>query len=307
MIENESKSRRVLARPQRMKEPGYDVAVTWRVYPKVSASSPPPIFGDDKLKLSELCLRSFKDSIGDLRVKLWAVLNSCPPEYEEMFYRVWGKENLVIVRLPGVPASASLYEAIQILTRQADAEVIFLACDDYFYLPGQFRAAVNFIRQNPDADFVTVYDHLELHTTDLHRLQCETRKAGDRTWMTCVSTTDTYMTTRKTLTELHPFFLRLKKSFASGHWPDLGTWMALTKKRVFNPFKLVQWSFNRRYWAFSIVLGWVYCWRQVLFGRRYKLWGPQPSIATHMVAGLEAPGIDWQKEFERQLPELSTR
>jgi hypothetical protein len=38
-----------------------------------------------------------------------------------------------------------------------------------------------------------------------------------------------------------------------------------------------------------------------LFGRRLTLWIPQPSIATHMVARLQAPGIDWQKEFQEQM------
>ncbi|HXE41689.1 MAG TPA: hypothetical protein VN516_01600, partial [Candidatus Baltobacteraceae bacterium] len=65
--------------------------------------------------------------------------------------------------------------------------------------------------------------------------------------------------------------------------------------------KFVKWSVTKRYWAGSIFLAWYYCWKQILFGRRFTLWTPCPSIATHMVAGLEAPGIDWQKEFQKQL------
>lgn len=283
-----------------MSQLGYDVAVTWRIYPKMSASRP-PIFGEDKLKLSELCLQSFKDSLGDLRVKLWAMLNGCPLEYDSMFKRVWGSENLVLVHYAGVAASATQNEACRILEEQTDAEIVFLACDDYFFLPGQFQLAVNFLKQNSDADFVSVYDHPDLYATDLHTLACETRMFDGKSWISCISTTDTFMTTRATLAELRGFFLGLKLGFPNGPSPDLGMWMALTKKRVFNPFKFARWVVTHRwYWAWSIVLAWFYGWRQILFGRRYSLWIPRPSIATHMVAGLEAPGIDWQKEFLKQ-------
>lgn len=280
---------------------GYDVAVTCRVYPRVSASSRPPIFPEDKLKLCELCLKSFRESVGGMRVKLWAILNDCPPEYDDMFRRIWGVADLVLVHYPGVPPSVTLYEATRILTEQTDAEIVFLACDDYFYLPAEFRRAVDFMRQNPGADFVSVYDHLDMHTTDLHKLRSKTREFGGKQWKTCVSTTDTFMTTRTVLTELRAFWLKLKQAFPNGHSPDLAMWMALTKKRVFNPFKFIRWLIERPFWSASILYAWYYCWRQVLFGRRYTLWVPHPSIATHMVAGLEAPGIDWERAFQKQI------
>jgi hypothetical protein len=79
--------------------------------------------------------------------------------------------------------------------------------------------------------------------------------------------------------------------------PDLSKWLALTKKRVFNPFLFVKWAVTNHFWAGSIFYAWYYCWRQILFGHRYNLWIPRPSIATHMVAGMEAPGVDWQRHF----------
>ena len=42
----------------------YDLAVAYRIYPGVSKV--PPVFSQDKLKLAEFCLKSFKDSLGDL-------------------------------------------------------------------------------------------------------------------------------------------------------------------------------------------------------------------------------------------------
>src|SRR5271170_2198357 len=80
-----------------MSQFGYDLAVAYRIYPKMSASRP-PIFAEDKFKLAELCFRSFKGSLGNLKVKLWVLLNHCPPEYEKMFTQSWPAEDLVLVR-----------------------------------------------------------------------------------------------------------------------------------------------------------------------------------------------------------------
>jgi hypothetical protein len=55
--------------------------------------------------------------------------------------------------------------------------------------------------------------------------------------------------------------------------PDLSKWMALTKKRIFNPVKFFRWLVSHRFWAASMVISWYYCWRQILFGRRYMLFG----------------------------------
>ena len=283
-----------------MNQFAYDVAVAYRIYPKMSINRP-PIFPEDKFKLAELCLYSFKNSLGGLKVKLWVLLNGCPPEYEAMFKRVWNAEDLVLVQYSGVAAGTTLYEASRILKEQTDAEIVYFSDDDYLYLPGQFPQAVDFLRQNANADFVTLYDHPDLYSTDLHNIRCETRALSGKTWSSCISTTHTFLARRAALVETQQLFESFFKGFKNGVSPDLAMWMALTKKRVFNPIKFVGWLVTNRYWAASIFLAWRYCWRQILFGHRYTLWTPVPSIATHMVAGLEAPGFDWQKEFQSQL------
>ena len=64
----------------------YDVAVAYRIYPKVSRA--PPVFADDKYQLSELCLKSFRDSLGSLKVKMFVLLDNCPPSYEDLFTEI---------------------------------------------------------------------------------------------------------------------------------------------------------------------------------------------------------------------------
>jgi hypothetical protein len=281
----------------------YDVAVAYRIYPKVSntCNNHPPIFGEDKLKLAELCLKSLKNSLGGLRVKLWALLNDCPPAYESLFTRLWAPEDLVLVRYPGVGAGTTLHEQTRILLEQTDAEIVHFAEDDYFYLPDQFHLTVDFLKQNPDADFATPYENFDYYTADLNKLPYETRAFGGKKWNSRVSTTHTFMGKRTSLIECQDVFHGLFRARRGRTIPDLAMWMALTKKRVFNPVKFICWLVPHRFWSGSMVLAWYYCWRQILFGRRYTLWAPHPTIATHMVAGLEAPGIDWQKEFQRQM------
>jgi hypothetical protein len=276
----------------------YDLAVAYRINPVMSRSRP-PIFADDKLKLAEFCLASFKQSLGGLRVKLWALLNNCPPAYEEMFARVWEPEDLVLVRFPGVPAGRTLCEQSRILARQTDAEIVYFAEDDYFYLPGQFRQAVDFLKAMPEADFATPYDHLDVHTTDLHRHARVVKEFAGRKWLSVLSTTHTFLAKRTALLETQHLFERLLSAYSTGTIPDLALWMALTKTRVFNPVKFVQWLPRHPYWSGSIALAWWHCWRQIVGGRRYTLWSPTPSIATHMVAGLEAPGVDWPAAFAK--------
>jgi hypothetical protein len=218
-----------------------------------------------------------------------------------MFKRMWNPEDLVLVRYPGVAAGTTIYEASRILREQTDAEIVYFSDDDYVYLPGQFPQAVDFLKQNADADFVTLYDHPDLYSTDLHNITCEKRVFSGKNWSSCISTTHTFLAKRAALIETQRLFGGFFEGFKNKVSPDLAMWMALTKKRVFNPIKFLRWSFTNRYWAFSVCLAWFYCWRQILFGRRYSLWTPVPSIANHMAAGYEAPGIDWPAEFQRQM------
>lgn len=273
----------------------HDLSVAYRIYPKMSAN-PPPIFETDKLKLAELCLTSFKRSLGGVRAKLWVLLNECPPEFETLFTDLWDSRDLVLLRYPGIPPGATLQEQVRLMLHEADTEFIYLAEDDYFYLPGQFASVVEFLRNNPDADFASPYDHPDLDALDLHKAPREERTFQGRTWRSCMSNTHTFMARRSSFVEVRRVFEELQP----GRNYDLAMWMALTKKRVFNPVKLIKWTLqNRRYWAGSIALAWWHFGRQVLAGRRYSLWVPKPAIATHMLAGLEAPGLDWQEEFAR--------
>jgi len=83
----------------------YDLAVAYRIYPEVSKPAQSLPFGDNKLRQAEICLQTFRQSLGPLRVKLWAILDGCPQDYRLLFERHFPAEDLVVSKLS---ASASL-------------------------------------------------------------------------------------------------------------------------------------------------------------------------------------------------------
>ncbi|MGA2279489.1 MAG: hypothetical protein ABSG80_04215 [Verrucomicrobiota bacterium] len=291
------------ARPATAK---YDIAIACRVC-SIPSNSKPPIFAEDKLKLVEFCLKSLKASLGNLRAKMWVVLTG-PPEYEQMFEKVWPKEDLVVVNVGRIGNPRSLRKQIDILTTQTDAELVFLAEDDYFYLPDKFQSAVEFLRSSPDTSFISPYDHPDNYVIPFQQSlpPAAARKCGGLSWYARATTTHTFLTRKTTLQKCQKLF---RASFFGGYkiWgsqTDTMHWLALTKTKIFNLPLFLKSLVKYHYWAACMVLAWIFRWRQILFGERYTLWIPSPSIATHMTAGLEAPGVDWQKEFGQCLSKV---
>jgi hypothetical protein len=310
----------------------YDLAVAYRICPQMSRT-PPPVFADSKYKLSALCLRSFKNSLGDLKVKMWVILDKCPPEYETLVASLWPAEDLVLVRYPDhdneknnrmpptkptmasgtgtgtwlrslwrslrwpvSPANAATFHRqVEILAEQNDAEFVFLAEDDYFYLPGCFHLLLDLMKKNRDVDFCTPADHPDLHKDSFHQHKMRIKVEQGQAWKTANGTTGTLATRKSTLQQTLSTLLSL------GRNTDAGMWLSLTKHHVFNPCDLLTQPFIFPYRGASLAFAWLLNWRQILFGRRYTLFVPVPSIATHMDAKLLAPYVDWKKEFQQAM------
>jgi len=278
-----------------MKEVGmsrYDLAVAYRIYPGVSKS--PAIVTKDKLELAEICLRSFKLSLGTLRVKLWALLDGCPPEYERLFLRYFRKQDVVPVRLAGVGNAGSFTEQLRILCDQQECDLVYLAEDDYFYLENQFLTLIEFLRAHDDADFVSPYDHPDYYSLDLHRGSSRVKAFGGKHWRTVNSTCLTFLTRKETLQHTRNVF----ETFARRNY-DASIWLSLTKSVVFNPEAAVRFFATNMLLFKILAKAWLFGWRQILFGRRWKIWIPLPSIATHMEESSLAPIHDWPGLFSR--------
>jgi hypothetical protein len=265
----------------------FDLAVAYRIYPGVSKT--PACFADDKYRLSELCLRSFKRALGGLRVKIWAILDGCPPEYEALFRDTFDGDDLEIVSRSKIGNSGTFSLQMDLLTEQDCASLVYLAEDDYFYLPNALEKMVAFMRDNPGVDFVTPYDHPDGYNTASRVERHIVRPSGDRYWRTASSTCLTFLTSRENLIRTQSLF----RSYSSGNM-DCPIWLALTQKSELANLR-VHWRdmFRLKTW----VKTWRWGYRSLLFGRRYRLWAPMPTLATHMDSSSLSPLVDWQALF----------
>jgi hypothetical protein len=272
----------------------YDLAVAYRIYPKVSDAASSFPCGHDKYRLSELCLRSFKDALKGLRVKIWAILDGCPPEYASLFTKYFSRNDLILVGLGGIGNQATFLRQIEILLTQEDAEVVYFAEDDYFYLPGQFRCMIDFLNGHGDAHFVSPYDHLDCYTMELHQQPKWLKVYGGLHWRTAASTCLTFLTTRGTLRRTQAVFRNYKRRSL-----DCSLWLSLTKHRVFDPVFFVRQLIHEPFFCKIILKSWFYFWRQILFGKKWALWAPIPGVATHLDIKALSPNVDWRALLEQ--------
>lgn len=277
----------------------YDLAVAYRIYPGISKHALP--FGENKLRLAEICLRSFRASLGKLRAKVWVILDSCPPEYGELFKRYFDEIDLQLIHVDKAGNPRTFKMQLKILSEQDAAELVYFAEDDYMYLPNQFEEMVHLLRAAGDVDFVTPYDHPDYYALDLEDHRCRIRLSGSRHWRTAGSTCLTFLTARSTLRRTRPVF----ETFLRDNF-DSSLWLSLTKSRVLNFGAISRYVFSNWPLLKILIKAWLYCWPQILFGKRWRLWSPIPTIATHLDARLLARGVVWDDYVKRDLPGPST-
>lgn len=278
-----------------MKNNKYDLSVAYRIYPKMSAT--PPVFSDNKFKLSELCLRSFKESLDSLKVKIWVLLDNCPLKYEKLFKKYFNEDDLEIIKLKGIGNENTFALQLKILSEQNDSEIIYFAEDDYFYFKNQFRKMISFLKNNSDVHFVTPYDHLDHYTHFYHDYKSYIKVFANKHWRTIHSTCCTFLTTKSILKKTKKVF----EIYLQDMTILLTSWACLTKYKVFNIFQIIKYFFNIKIFFIFFYKAWRYGWKQILFGRKWNLWCPIPSIATHMEKGCLAPNIDWLNIFKKEM------
>lgn len=275
----------------------FDLAVCYRIYPGVSRT---PIFGfREKLHLARLSLETFRSAIGSLKLKVSVLLDRCPPAYADLMREIFDGHTLELIPLGGEGNEATFLRQIQLLSTQTDAEHVYIAEDDYLYLPGALETGLKFMRAHPEAEFVTLYDHLDFHKLWVHRPSGPKVEWNSQAWRTVASTCLTFMARHDALTASASVFRTYAKKNS-----DFGLWLALTKVGVRNPLSPLLSLRDGPFVSFSHFLSWRHCAREILFGAKKSLWAPTPGLATHMeVSGL-APGVDWSGLFGARADEL---
>jgi len=264
-----------------------DLAIAYRIYPRVSKV--PALHENDKLQLARFCLLSFHEALEGLNFRLWAILDGCPPEYEALFRSIFRADQLEIIDTDSVGNLNTFSLQIDLLSRQSDAEFVYFAEDDYFYFPGALTEMVEFARHNRDVDFVTPYDHPDSYFTSSRLERHELRPHGFRHWRTASSTCLTFLARRSVLRATES----LLRTYSRGNM-DCSLWLALTQKlELASPAIHAANSVRFKIW----VKTWLWGWKNLLFSRRYRLWSPVPTLATHMEKPCLAPLVDWAAQF----------
>lgn len=264
----------------------YDLAVCYRIYPRISGK---PLFNfRDKLELVRLNLSTFAAAVGGLKVKVWVLLDKCPPEYPAMVREILPWPGLEIVPLSGEGNEATFSRQIEVLTTQNEADLVYFAEDDYVYLPRALELTVKFMKDHPEADFATVYDHADYHSMYIHRNRSPQYAESGEVWRQVTSTCLTFMARRQALVDTADVFRTYSRRNS-----DLGVWMALTKTHVTNPWSFIRAIGDGLFVAASHFLAWRHAPAYILRGRRRTLWAPCPALATHMESKGVAPGVDW--------------
>jgi hypothetical protein len=268
--------------------PKYDLAVAYRIYPQVSRPARGLPFSEDKLRSAEICLRSFKESVEGLRVKVWAILDGCPESYADLFRKYFGPNELVLVPLPSVGNLPTFGKQLDILLSQTDSDLVYLAEDDYVYQPKLFSTMVEFLKSHKDVDFVTPYDHLDCYTLEIHNHPKWLRVHSGRHWRTAASTCLTFLTRKSTLAANESTF----RTYCRRNY-DCSLWLSMTKFSIFNPIQTLRFAWKQPWLAKIVAKAWLYDWAQILFGKRVTLWVPVPAIATHLDTRALSPNVDW--------------
>ena len=272
----------------------YDIAIVYRIYPGVSKV--PPVFSKDKYKLSELCLQSFRDALNGVSYKLYVLLDNCPPEYKELFLQYFPDTEMDLIELEPSGNAKTFGKQMDILLEQDYSDVVYFAEDDYFYLPDAFKIMLDFLNSSVAPDFVTPFDHLDYYKLKLHQYEYETVEYRGRNWRTAATTCMTFMTTKKKLKETENIF----RTYTKNNY-DASLWLSLTKINIFNPGYILKLLFSDKLYVKIMAKMWFHSWKQLIFGKRYKLYAPKPSLSTHMDSVCLAPDIDWQKEFSKYI------
>lgn len=275
----------------------YDLCIAYRIYPKVSKI--PPVYEDDKLKLSELCLRSFKKSLGDLKIKMYVLMDNCDNRYQDLFDKYFDENELIKIPLNAIGNNATFKLQLQLLLEQKYSDLVYFAEDDYFY-QNSLKDMINFFIENPEVSFATPYDHLDYYNMNWHRGDYRIKYCNIH-WRTAISTCLTFMARKSSLQKCQRTFM----SYAYGNY-DFSLWTAITKRRLL-PDRTMWNALNEKKafpYLISPAYSWLKCWRQILFGQRYELWSPIPSIATHMEKDFIAPSMN--NAWENCLYETNT-
>jgi hypothetical protein len=276
----------------------FDLAIALRVYPKIS-KEPLGNF-ENKFDLFRVSFKSLLASLAPLQAKFYVILDSCDQRYATFISNLLPPQSLQIEQIDKAGNAKTFLMQLQWLQAQADADIVFVAEDDYLYQPGMFGRMVDLIKKRKDTvHFISPHNHWHYYSSSI-QLKLGTRlmfENGEH-WHSPVSTCLTFLTTKNVLAETSNVF----STYAKGNF-DFSIFVSLVRPSVFRlpPLKLV----TDRFFLKSFLKAIRHTAVQVYWGRSYVLAVPIVPVATHMQNDELGPGVDWGRLVEDLKNDLS--
>lgn len=274
----------------------YELAVAHRVCPTLAKVA---VRYNDKLTMVKVTALSLARALSGIRTKLTVILDGCDSSYEKLFDEIFANgavSNVDYERMstPAIGNHATYAKQQEILERDLpESEYLYFSEDDYIYNPMAFRAMMDCLRQS-DVDFVTPLDHPDRYV----KLIPESRKVEIKVseychWREVGTTCCTFMTKHTVFAESR----KLLECYGNGGC-DGTLWVGLTKDNIFCFCailkNLLRYLFTgRNDWSRCIhVSAWKYHHLNLVFTRKYRLWGPMPTLAVHLARTSIPPFAD---------------
>lgn len=271
----------------------YDLTIAYRIYPKISKV--PAIYPNDKFKMSEICLKSFVKSLGNLNVKVIVIFDGCGDEYRKLFNRELNNFDYEFINVNSIGNGRTFKIQLDLLS-QAESNFVYFAEDDYFYLNNSIQELLDFVKNN-NVDFATAYDHLDYYNHKLHKnkkpilIEYEGKKYTKR-----LTTTMTFLAKKESLIEAYDIF----ETYSRNNW-DNSMWLAITSNKLINPFEFIRLVCGDLQMMKMYIKALIYTPKYLFKSKKYSLWIPNLGTATHLDNKFLSPGINWKNEFEKYL------
>jgi hypothetical protein len=119
---------------------------------EVPSTNPPPIFKDDKLKLNEICLKSFVEAYQDIKPSVTFLCDYCSPKTGEMIEKLCPFDKTIEYMTLGINGTA-LQQFFWAYYQKDD--ILFQECD-YIYHPNIGKKIEDAVKE---LEIVSPYDH----------------------------------------------------------------------------------------------------------------------------------------------------
>jgi len=271
----------------------YDLVIAYRIYPGVSKN--PPVCKHSKYELAKLCIDSLSRSLAGINYKVYALMDNCPEEFDNLFLDAFGSDRVEFMRYNGIGNFATFNEQIRILSTQTESEYVYFAEDDYFYLDGQFHLMLDCLKNQPHVDFLTAYEHPDYYTLKFHDRNRNAFEYNGKLWKRTNTTCLTFLTTKTQLISQKYCF----KTFSK--WSgDASLWSGITLGWKYFGLLKDFFKLTRAEKRIVIQMTLLFLPRFIL-NRRKNLYMATPSVGTHMDTPFLAPDVDWDTHFSHYL------